>query len=801
MKSAVKIITLFLLMILIIAGVSVYVTVFNVVPSKSGTVYLDGLSGDLSIYWDEYQVPHIHGNNETDIYMVMGYLHARDRLWQMTKQQYKLEGLHSREIDAELIDLDRFYVTLGFGSIAKQTFAELDYQERIILEAYASGINQYAEKYKRKLPVDFSLSGAAPIKWEPWHTIGIQLLWAWEHQHSFWTKPAFGRIHSLNIPSLGGVLSGMDVAHSDLFGTGNPVISDGCYEAIIKDFWAFTRMTRPAQTRSAGTGMIISQMMQEPLRALLTTREAPLSLPDEGYEMVIHSGGMTRAGITIPGFPVFITGQNNHMAWSLQPLPVDDGDFSAGMLFKESIPEPVYWDTDAALDAKLSEEIQLARHVLTLKNGGENIIVRKTSQGRPIVSVSETENCYLAFDWVGFRQPSDIGAYLRLSSVGNVEEFLHVTESIRLPAVQALFSTVHGSYGRTASGYSFLNNHPLKIRSQQDKSEVTDLGKHIKTDVYEGNIPVFFLEQPISERGNMGVRSMFSPPWNRSERFIELLDNVSNDDIPEKLINEWHNDTYSGFAASLVPIITDILSPSAEDSVIKNILPYLENWNYEFHSNETAATVFQLFLFTSAEYLYAAWLDDTERSLLFTAPQIALNAVSTMLRNPEKWPVSHPMTYEDWVSSSMKTTLEKLDSLIGKQPYDWQWGQVLQADFTPPLFESALHKNRSARMAAEHVYPPGFFSIAGSGHTIKSAHHAITSPFVVSGATTSRHVIIQQPAHLTYSVLSTGQSGNVFSEHFDDQFMLWKQGRLKPGKQPFTFNPDNFSKIQQYKPK
>lgn len=787
-------------MIIIIAAVFVYVTMFSVVPSNSGTVYLEGLTADLSITWDEYQIPHIHGSNEIDIYLVMGYLHARDRLWQMTKQQYKLEGLHSREIDPELLALDRFYITLGFGSIAKQAFSDLGQQERILLEAYASGINQFMSKNKTRLPVEFSLSDTNPIKWEPWHAIGIQLLWAWEHQHSFWTKPAFGRIHSLNNPSLGSVLSGMDAPHSDLFGTDNPVISNRCYEKIIMDFLLFTKMARPVQTRPTGTGMIISQMMQEPLRALLITRESPLSLPDEGYEMVIHSGDMTRSGVTIPGFPVFITGQNNHMAWSLQPLPVDDGDFFTGMIFKEPASGPVNWGTDAGISSKLSNEISLARHILDLKNGKEHLFVSKTSHGMPIVSVAETENCYLAFDWVGFRPPTDIGAYMKLSSSESVEGFLDIAESITMPAVQILFSTARGSYGRIAAGYSFSNSQPLRIRSHEEKSDVSSLGRHIKTDIHQDGPPVFFLEQPVSERENVRVRSVFSPPWNRSERFLELLDEASLDAFSEMLINEWHKDTYSGFAASIVPILTDVLSPSSEDPVLKHILPYLHNWNFEFRSNETAATVFQMFMFISAEYLYAAWLDDTERSLLFTAPQVPLNAVSRMIKNPDKWPLSHPMSYEEWVFGSMATTLEMLESRFGKQPHDWQWGRVLQADFSPPLFDHTLRRNRSARLAAKHIYSPGVFSIAGSGQTIQAAHHSIASPFKASGATTSKHIIIQQPGPLTCSVLSTGQSGNLFSDHYKDQFLLWKHRRLRPGKHPFIISPDDFQQIQQFKP-
>src|SRR5690606_16181255 len=40
----------------------------------------------IQIRWDYRRVPHIVAGNENDLYFAQGYLHARDRLWQMDMQ-------------------------------------------------------------------------------------------------------------------------------------------------------------------------------------------------------------------------------------------------------------------------------------------------------------------------------------------------------------------------------------------------------------------------------------------------------------------------------------------------------------------------------------------------------------------------------------------------------------------------------------------------------------------------------------------------------------------------------------------
>ena len=44
-------------------------------------IQLPNLKDSVNVTWDSNNIPHIFANNESDMYMVQGYIVASDRLW------------------------------------------------------------------------------------------------------------------------------------------------------------------------------------------------------------------------------------------------------------------------------------------------------------------------------------------------------------------------------------------------------------------------------------------------------------------------------------------------------------------------------------------------------------------------------------------------------------------------------------------------------------------------------------------------------------------------------------------------
>ena len=69
------------LLLLVVAAVSFLLV--RSVPPLAGSETLPGLGADVEVAWDSLAIPHIAASSDRDAFMALGYLHARDRLWQM----------------------------------------------------------------------------------------------------------------------------------------------------------------------------------------------------------------------------------------------------------------------------------------------------------------------------------------------------------------------------------------------------------------------------------------------------------------------------------------------------------------------------------------------------------------------------------------------------------------------------------------------------------------------------------------------------------------------------------------------
>lgn len=139
-----------------------------------------GLEHEGRIAWDAAGVPHIRAQNLEDGYFLLGYSHARDRLWQMEFARRYAGGTLSEVFGAKTLPMDRFARTLGFRRTAEGIYANLDAPTRVLLQRYSDGINAYLELAPAALPLEFSLvRHERPGPWGPVDSLSLHLLYSW----------------------------------------------------------------------------------------------------------------------------------------------------------------------------------------------------------------------------------------------------------------------------------------------------------------------------------------------------------------------------------------------------------------------------------------------------------------------------------------------------------------------------------------------------------------------------------------------------------------------------------------------
>src|SRR6185295_17133792 len=110
---------------------------------------LAGLKEPAEIFLDDRLVPHVFAGNESDVYYLQGYLHAKFRLWQMEFQTYAAAGRLSEVLgpgeNNNYVKYDRSMRRLGMVEAAKKAVEEMekDSTTKNDCDAYTAGVNDY----------------------------------------------------------------------------------------------------------------------------------------------------------------------------------------------------------------------------------------------------------------------------------------------------------------------------------------------------------------------------------------------------------------------------------------------------------------------------------------------------------------------------------------------------------------------------------------------------------------------------------------------------------------------------------
>jgi len=123
-----------------------------------------GLSGTVTVYEDQYGIPTIKGDSELDVTFVQGYLHARDRFFQMDHFRKVASGKVAELVGSPGLASDIQLRTLGLRRAALATWQATDAETKGILQSYANGINVWLAN--NPLPPEFTILELT--KTDPW---------------------------------------------------------------------------------------------------------------------------------------------------------------------------------------------------------------------------------------------------------------------------------------------------------------------------------------------------------------------------------------------------------------------------------------------------------------------------------------------------------------------------------------------------------------------------------------------------------------------------------------------------------
>ena len=115
--------------LILLGGLVLYFYLESLLAKRSGTKTLAALKEPVSIFYDEYAIPHIEAQNEEDAFYAFGYAHAQDRLFQIEMLRRLAKGELASFLGKDLVPIDTFFRTMGIKAIAQKVVERMDFSK------------------------------------------------------------------------------------------------------------------------------------------------------------------------------------------------------------------------------------------------------------------------------------------------------------------------------------------------------------------------------------------------------------------------------------------------------------------------------------------------------------------------------------------------------------------------------------------------------------------------------------------------------------------------------------------------
>ncbi len=782
------------LLLIVVAGGAWWLFI-RPLPQVDGTASLPGLHHEVSVERDIWGIPHIRASSLADMCEAQGYVMAQDRLWQMDLLRRIARGQLSEIVGPEALPLDKRFRLLRFGPAAERDLTQMDEESRVATEAYARGVNNFIEQHRNKLPVEFTLLKYKPEPWKPTDTLVISgymyetLTESWEDEFdrakvtarvgAEKAKDLFSQEAMMDHFVVGdpdrpadGMHSGNDpddedddddMAQDDLLkasmvapqekilrktaaNASFPDLASALAPAIVK--WA-SESRRDIRHALGSNNWVVSGDHTATGKPLLANdTHLDLSVPPIWYQMHLTCPGWNVKGFTLPGAPLVVIGHNDRIAWGFTNNGADVQD-----LYMETF-NPAQPD-EYRVNGKWVKA-QVVDEVIHVKGApDEHFRIAITRHG-PVMR-QEGSTGY-ALRWTATEPGGLANTYNRLGKAQNWKEFREIMRSVWGPAQNAVYADVAGNIG-----YLMAARVPLRKKGHGEVPVPGD------TDEYEwkGYIPFEQLPQSFDPEDGLIVtanarvvgpdyKPYLTDHWEEPYRTARIWDLLHDKhDLRPADMLKVQADTYSYpdffLAEGLVPA-AKIVAP--KDPRTQKLIELAKDWNG----------------IADADSIVVSFLEGTRRAALKIILQPVLGNDTeryqwrstaflqwVLTDRPAKWLPPAYKTYDEVLIAAADEAVKKLENDTGSAHIeDWPWKRFDSLDMLHPIGRTGWLKT--------------LFSITGKPQSGTS--------FSPRAATRRHGPAMRLVANVgnwddSLMVIPGGQSGQLGSSHYSDQFPYW----------------------------
>ncbi len=754
-------------------------------PEVSGTLKASGLQAPVQVVRDQWGVPHIYAENEHDLFLAQGYVHAQDRLWQMEFNRRVGTGTLSEVLGKGVLDTDQFVRVLGFPRVAQRQWDALDSRTRALMEAYSAGVNAYIDSHSDRLPLEFTILGHRPQPWRPTDSLAYGTLLTYSLSGNY-------RLELLRARLIAKV--GEDGARQLLlpYGDDMPLIIppeargyQGLGETDSRQLEALDNLLGdPGPIWGSNNWVVHGSRTASGKPLLANDTHMAMGMPSLWYENGLHGGRFNSVGMTFPGVPLVVTGHNARIAWGMSNLNPDTQDLYIEKF--DNPTSPTKYEYQGGW-----RDLEVVTETIAIKNQPAlEMPVYRTHHGPIITDMVRDKldagyNEPLALRWAALENSSLIQSIIEVNQAGSWQEFRDAIKHWEAPGQNFVYADVDGNIGYQSSG-----NIPIRAAGHQGVVPVPGW-----TGEYEWQRSIPFEELPssfnppagfIATANNKIVDDSYpysiSPEWDpgyRARRITDLL--AANSSMTVDGMRYIHADTYSLPAEALRPFL---LAVAPEGEAETRALEAVKNWDLRFETDRVGASVYQAWYWfvvrnsiddDLGEQLAATYLGGQyERHGSFQVP-----LTIDLMKDPNNpWfdiTTTPEVENRDAIArKSLADAVAWLTENFGADQSRWNWGRLHTISFThAPLGQSGIG-------ILERLFNGGPNEARGDNFTVNAASFGLDKPFKMIHGSSQRHIVDLADFDSSLGVTPTGQSGQLFHPHRGDLIGMWQQVEYHP---------------------
>jgi penicillin amidase len=723
--------------------------------------------GEATLRYDDYGVAHVEGETERALYFAVGYAQAADRLFQMDLQRRQMRGELSAVVGEVALPSDRFHVAMDFAGAARATWDATDGTETgDVVAAFVDGVNRYVEN--EPLPLEFRLLEYEP---DPWTGTDVML---GEKQIAWGLTGSFRALRRETVAAELGRETAEQL-YPYRMDHDAPIIREGVGEfdaetttdrlpaspeTLDPDLLSWLSAFESPPGIGSNSWVVSGEHTESGNPILANDPHLTLMAPPVWYETNLRTDDLSVRGVTFPGVPFVIIGENHGGAWGFTNTGTDVIDF-----YRYDTRDGEYRYGDEW------REFETERRTIAVADGEDReVTVRKTVHGPVVGTESDGDDLTseVGVAWTGLAATKTVDAVRQMSHSDGLDSFREALRDFDLPPQNCVYAdrdgnTLYYVTGRHPRRYT--DGEPVRGTRVFDGSEregewpgYTPYGE----SSWEGFVP--FDEKPHVENpdylGTANQRIIdddrypyylaeaYGAPfrgqrlWDRLDRRIE-----SDEPVTPAFMRDLQRDAYDERAELFVPTILSARATIDDD--LADELDRLEAWDSRMTRDSRAALVF------------ARFVEHYRREVFEEPLQDALDGRRDVEEYyPNDWVLLH-LDDEDWfpegreaaIATALRNAIDEIEA------QDWAtYGDYNVTAIDHPFGQSWLNYPR---------YPTD-----GSPATLNNYRKD-------AGVGASWRQVCPMGTAESMAVLPGGNDGDYFSAHYDDQLRLWADGEYR----------------------